>query len=196
MPVGDGTGDGLDAPGFRERLRRRETLAWEALYAACEQRVRLIAYRILPARLDPEAAAQQAWVRALHYARRLDAKRAPEPWLATICVNLCMSVLRRDKSNRRALEARRNVQEAPQADVPGFEGHNPVASRVRKSVSRLSRDQQRIVYLRFACEMPFEAIAETLGVSEATVRKRLSRAYGRLRRDLGDDEALGMLEPS
>lgn len=194
MPVGEGTGSDLDAPAFRERLRRREASAWEALYDACERRVRLVAYRILPERLDPEATAQQAWVRALHHAKRLDARRSPAPWLAAICVNLCISVLRRDKANRRAVEARRNVQEAPEEDSPAFEGHNPVALRVREGVSRLSRDQQQIVYLRFACEMSFQGIADALGVPEATVRKRLSRAYGRLRRDLGDDAGLENLE--
>lgn len=172
-------------PDFVARLRRREEAAWEDLYEACERRLRLIALRILPDRLDPEATAQQAWVRAIHHARRLDPGRDPVPWLASICVNLCISVLRRDRLHRKIL---REQQGSPGAPVRGFlarGGHTEADSRVRKHVSQLSREHQQVVYLRFVCNMGAGDMAAALGVSPATVRKRLSRAYAKLRQTLG-----------
>ena len=187
MPEGAHQDRGQTAHADGEALRRRDPGAWEALYERCGRRVRLIAHRILPPRLDPEAAAQQAWVRAIHRAPKLDPTRDPAPWLATICVNLCMSVLRRDQLARAVGLRRGASQDAPPHRFAGGEGHNPMGSRVREGVRGLSRDQQQIVYLRFACEMEYAEIAEVTGVAEATVRKRLSRAYGRLRTTLGGE---------
>ena len=156
----------------------------EVLYEACEHRVRGAAHRILPPRLDPEAAAQQAWVQAIHRARKLDPHRDPVPWMVSICVNLCISLVRRDKAGRVALDRRRRRDVVASA---GSEGHGFASSRVREGVATLSRAQQQIVYLRYACDMPYPEIAEVLGLREDTVRKRLSRAYRQLRMMWGGD---------
>ena len=196
MPGEEPLQDGLATPAFRARLRRREPEAWEALYDACGDRIRRIAWRILPDRHDPEAAAQQVWVQAIHRARRIDLQRPTEPWLASICVNLCVGLLRRDGRRRDLLGDRSKVPATPASSLGRIPGHKTDGSRVREGVRRLSRDQQQIVYLRFACDMRYGDIATVLGVAEATVRKRLSRAYARLRADLGGDAGLESLGAS
>ncbi len=195
MPGEERQGDALETPAFRLRLRRRETAAWELAYEAYEQRMRRITFRILPPHHDREAAAQQAWVQALHRARRMDPQRSTGAWLASICVHLCISLLRREGRRMRLLGDRTKAPSTPRRGIAEVPGHIPMASRVREVVRRLSSDQQQIIYLRFACEMRLREIAEVMDVPENTVRKRLSRAYGRLRRELGDDGLEGFVTP-
>ena len=185
-PRGD---DRFAQPAFRARIRHRDPAAWEALYAAYGVRLRRLAHRVLPARLDPEGVAQQAWVRGLHKAKRYDAARAPYPWLSTICVNLCISLMRREGVRRR------HEQEVVHAEagfgLPGRSGgHGESSTRVRRGVAALPRPLQQIVYFRYACEYPMADVAQLLGISEAAARKRMSRAYEKLRMDLDDMKGL------
>ncbi len=181
--------DPLAEPAFRARVRRRDPAAWEALYAAYGVRLRRLAHRVLPARLDPEAVAQQAWVRGLHKAKHYDPARAPYPWLSTICVNLCISLLRREGVRRR------HEQEVIHAEggiglLGRTGGHGESSARVRRGVAALARPLQQIVYLRYACEYAMADVAQLLGISEAAARKRMSRAYEKLRMDLDDLKGL------
>ena len=194
MPEHGHEGKHLATPAFCQRLRERNEAAWEDLYVAHENRIRAVAHRVLPVRLDPEALAQQVWVRAIHRARRIDVSRDPLPWLVTMCVNLCISVIRRDQLARRVLRRQRPAEASTVSSFLEIEGHKMPFPRVREGVATLSRDHQQILYLRFACELSNAEIAQAIDVREDTVRKRLSRAYGRLRTFLGDEADLG-LEP-
>ncbi len=188
-------GDAPQAPLHGQRLRQRDPAAWEALYDACGERVSRAAHKILPPRLDPEGAAQQTWVRAIHRARRLDLSRDPVPWILSICTNLCISVIRRDRIKQRVFH-RKQTEDEQAAQKSEWGRHGEEASRVRKGVSGLPRTLQEIVYLRYACGMPTEEVAEVLGLKQDAVRKRLSRAYSDLRTRLESEDAKASSEPA
>jgi len=173
---------------FRRRLREREPAAWEAVYEAFAGLVLGAAHRVLPPRLDPEAAAQDAWVLAIHRIHRLDPALGLVPWLVTLCVNHCISVLRRDRALQRIARLRRAGRAEGSGD--GNPGHDGEASRVRRGVARLPRSLQQILYLRYACDMRTLELSRVLGLSEPATRKRLSRAYARLRAVLDGGERL------
>jgi RNA polymerase sigma factor (sigma-70 family) len=54
------------------------------------------------------------------------------------------------------------------------------------AVSTLSPADQELIGLRYGSDLDFAAIGATLGVSEGTVRTRLWRALGRLRKVIAE----------
>ncbi len=55
---------------------------------------------------------------------------------------------------------------------------------VRQALLRLRDKDREVIILRYDEEFDFKAIAEILGISETGVRARLSRAMGRLRKEM------------
>jgi RNA polymerase sigma factor (sigma-70 family) len=166
-------------PEFQNRIRRRDPVAWAELYEAYAFRLECVARRVLPARLDPEGAAHEAWASALSKARQFGRRagsggQGPYPWLCRICINYCISVRRRDKG---------------QPDPPPPRGASAPAGRnteeVSRAVARLKPAQQLLIYLRFACQMAASEIGQLLGISVDAVRSQLYRAYEKLRAELG-----------
>ncbi len=58
--------------------------------------------------------------------------------------------------------------------------------RVWRAVDGLSQRQRTVFLLRYVEEMEIAEIGEATGLSEGTVKAHLSRALGRVRRDLGE----------
>jgi RNA polymerase sigma-70 factor, ECF subfamily len=132
---------------------------------------------VLP-RADAEEAVQEALVRA--WLRR-DACRSPEaplPWLLEITRNEARRVLGR--------EARRGslglLHPAPRED----DALAGAAARltVEQALGTLAERDRRVLHLRYAEDLTQVEVARRMGLPEATVKVRLHRARGRLRRAL------------
>ncbi|MGH2830030.1 MAG: RNA polymerase sigma factor [Actinomycetota bacterium] len=92
--------------------------------------------------------------------------------------NLATSRFRRIRTERRALP---RLVEREGASGPDIETRDQVWTAIR----RLSAQQRAVVALRFYEHMTEREIAATLGVTEGTVKKQLSRALERCRAHLG-----------
>lgn len=73
------------------------------------------------------------------------------------------------------------------ADAAEFASDCEQADRARAALARLKPSERDAVVLRFQGELSFREVAEACGVDEAAARKRVSRALGRLREDLGEE---------
>lgn len=125
-------------------------------------------------------AVQSAWPIAW---QRLGSLRDPErlrPWLMSVAANEARQWLR---SERR--RARREIlaDPLPPAD-PADRGER---LDLVAAVARLPVEDRRIVALRYIAGLTSAEIAQQLGGSAASVRGRLARILGRLRKELGDD---------
>ena len=124
-------------------------------------------------------AAQNAWSIAW---TRLGTVRDPariREWLVAISVNEARQLARRSQ--------RRQVREIP---VDGFD---PVAGDpaddidlvdLERALAGLSRDERRLLALRYVAGFDSTVIASRLGMSASGVRSRLARTLERLRREL------------
>ncbi len=65
------------------------------------------------------------------------------------------------------------------------------AARARRALETLKPTEREAILLRYGSELPFRDVAEACGVDEPTVRKRVSRALGRLREWLANEETSG-----
>ncbi|TMC48934.1 MAG: sigma-70 family RNA polymerase sigma factor [Chloroflexi bacterium] len=145
-------------------------LRWERLYA--EWRAPL--YRaavVLVGPAEGEEVVQDAFERGMRTEHFFDEVREPFPWLRQVVVRLALSRLR-----RRALWERARLL---------LDGHQASAyPDIAWALRRLAPTQRGAVVLRYYFRADYAEIAETLGLSQASVAKTLARAKAALRRDL------------
>jgi RNA polymerase sigma factor (sigma-70 family) len=100
-------------------------------------------------------------------------------WLLTIARRQIARCLQRGTMDRRALQ-RLGIQ-TPALDVGEAEeierraGLAPLRAALGEELERLSRDQREALRLRVVEERPYDEVAQSLGISEATARARVSR---------------------
>lgn len=109
-----------------------------------------------------------------------------EAWVFGIAHNLLRRYARKGRIERKALD-RLGVQvpavgEDDYQRIVELAGLAELRGRVEAAFAQLSADQSAAVRLRVIDELSYREVAETLGVSEQTVRARVSRAL----RHLGD----------
>lgn len=120
-----------------------------------------------------------------------------EAWIWAIARAELSHYLRRGKAERRAL-ARLGMQvpiltEEDHARIEELASLGELRVTVADALEDLDGDQREALRLRVVEERPYSAIAATLGVSEATVRARVSRGLRALARSL--DQTLTAEEP-
>ena len=152
----------------RERFVTQVTELQETLYRTARS--------ILRNEQDAQDAVQEAVTQAF---ARLHTLRDPakfKPWLLRILVNTCYDACRRRRSTV-YLEAVEETLAAPQSDCEE-------RMSLWSAVMRLPEEQKAVVTLFYYEDLPIRAISEVLGVTQGTVKTRLSRARGRLRQML------------
>jgi RNA polymerase sigma-70 factor (ECF subfamily) len=152
----------------------KETITWD--WGGLRTRCYREAVRVLP-RADAEEAVQEALVRA--WLRR-DACRSPEaplPWLLEITRNEARRVL-----GRQARLGSLELHPAPRED-DALAGA-AVRLTVEQALGTLAERDRRVLHLRYAEDLTQVEVARRLGLPEGTVKVRLHRARGRLRRAL------------
>ena len=152
----------------RERFVAQVTELQETLYRTARS--------ILRNEQDAQDAVQEAVTQAF---ARLHTLRDPakfKPWLLHILVNTCYDACRRRRSTV-YLEAVEETLAAPQSDCEE-------RMSLWSAVMRLPEEQKAVVTLFYYEDLPIRAISEVLGVTQGTVKTRLSRARGRLRQML------------
>ena len=136
---------------------------------------------------DPAAAMDIAQDTFLKLMGRMDQYRGEasfEAWLYRIVVNACLDHRR---GNRRFqplvdgfLDLFRSSKESALDDLLNDE----MRQQVQDVVAKLPPEQRMVVILRYTEGLPYEEIAEILGISKGTVASRLNRAHKILERRL------------
>ena len=163
---------------FRAAVQARCPKAWGQLFQLYSKPLLRKARFFLPARLDPENAVAEVWLKGIESARHYDPSQPPYPWLARICANVCLNIRRRPRLRLFGLR--------PDRDPPASEGEIACAraaahAALRHAVRQLSRRQGEVVVLRYLFGVRTKEIASLLGRRAAAVRKDLPRIADRLR---------------
>jgi RNA polymerase sigma-70 factor (ECF subfamily) len=166
---GEGSRALLDEAAIREFLRTD--------YARMTAAVALVAGNYSAA----EDAVQEAILRAWERSERGEHIESLARWVATVALNLSRSGIRRLFAERRARErlTRNPTTSDPSADE---------RLDVERAIASLPRRQRETIVLRYLLDMNTREVAETLGISEGTVKSSLARARTALATSLRADD--------
>jgi RNA polymerase sigma factor (sigma-70 family) len=107
------------------------------------------------------------------------------PWLLVTSRNLCRN---RQRSRARDVARRSKFEEAYEAAAPETPESaaelNDLRRAVAAAIDGLSGDERRLFELCIEGDMSYQAAADSLGISHAGVRNRVSRVRARLRHTL------------
>ena len=163
---------------YEELVRRYEAPAFRAALFVCGDAD------------EARDAAQEGFVRAWQALGRFRSGAEPRPWLMRIVVNAARN--RRRGSGRRTGLALRVAQDrpsdaaAPSPEVAVLAGERRV--ELLAAIERLREDDRLAIGLRWFAELGEAEMAAALNVPRGTVKSRLSRAMGRLRAVLGEED--------
>lgn len=172
-----------------EGVRRRDPDALAALFDRYFDRLYAVVHRMLGNRTEAEDAIQEVFLKVHRGAPSLDPTRDPGPWLVTIAANVCRDRWRSGPSRlaraSASFDADPGLRELVSDGGPGPERNLLAAERaerVREAVAKLKPESREVIVLREYEGLGYDRIAEMLGVNEAAVRKRFSRALDELGR--------------
>ncbi len=144
-----------------------------------------LAYRFCWNMDDAEDAVQNALVLAVGRQDQLRSRDRLWSWLRSIVVRQCQEIHRRKKRKRRNEEELRTQAHANgQTLVTDELGQQELDELLRSLINELPARQRTAITLRHLEGMEYVGIAETLGLSESTVRVHVRNARESLRRQL------------
>jgi RNA polymerase sigma-70 factor (ECF subfamily) len=160
-----------------ERLRAGEHGAFEDLVIAHQHQVFGVALRMLGNEADAQDAAQEVFLRAHQGMARFRGEARLSTWLYSIASRVCLSRL----SRRRGRPARGGEEVLERIPSPhGNPGEaleeGELGAALLRAIADLAEERRIVVVLRDLEGLPYEEIAEILGLPLNTVRSRLHRA--------------------
>ncbi len=164
-----------------ERARTYEAQALAEIYDRYAGPIYGYLYRVIGDAAHAEDLTGEVFLRLLQV---LHTRRAPRDnlvgWLYRVAHNLAMDLFRRQKKGPAVPLAEELIAQGDQpSDLIEDE---QVKQQLRARIRRLSSDQQRVVLLRFAEELPVAEVARLMGKSEGAVKILQHRALNRLRK--------------
>jgi len=161
-------------------MTREMNKEWFCAQVIANQTARFRAARsILKSDADAEDAVQEAILAAYSGLSRLREPDKFRPWILKILANECCETCRGRKSEA-------DIDELCEVLPAPAEDHNEKMT-LWDAVMRLPEDYRGVVTLFYYEDMTVRQISETLGLSEAGVKTRLSRGRGKLRLLLGEE---------
>jgi RNA polymerase sigma factor (sigma-70 family) len=164
-------------PEVLDSFRRGEAGAVAEMYREFGRMVYAVAYRVLGRRELAEEATQQTFVQAWRAAERIDVRRDPAPWLATIARRVAIDVYRyeacRPTSALDDADGLDRVAASPPPDIDVLDA----VWQVRRAIDALAPNEGEIVRLQHLDGMTHVEIARKLGIALGTVKSRSHRAH-------------------
>ena len=165
--------------------------ALEALVQVYQHAVVGFCHNMLGDTAQAEEVAQDVFLDAYKAMPRFRQQSSVRTWLFAIARKKCLQTLRNRERRRRITRDRQvHIAEQVHRDPPTLPGDaaEVVTQRVREGLSQLSHEERSFLTMRYDTDLSVADIARLLGLSMATVRRRLARALTRLR-EVIDGEA-------
>ena len=161
--------------------------AFEAVVRATHADTYALALRLMANEEDAKDVVQEAYFRAYRGLKRFRGEASFTTWLYRITANCAATHLgRRSRHRHESLdgEAADLVESRPDVDPEGRAEAALLRARVSAALEDLPSRLRAVVVLRDVYDLPHEAIATELGITEAAAKVRLHRARLRLRTQL------------
>ncbi|MGH2697710.1 MAG: RNA polymerase sigma factor [Actinomycetota bacterium] len=165
--------------------KRGDAGAYVRLVERYQRLAQRVAFVITHSTAEAEDAAQEAFVKAYYALGRFRGGAPFKPWLLRIVTNEALNRVR-SASRRAQLTARLehldppsgDAAPSPEAAVTEAEDHR----RLLDAVNGLAEKDRLAISCRYFLDLSEKETAEVLGWPRGTVKSRLARALGRLRR--------------
>jgi RNA polymerase sigma-70 factor (ECF subfamily) len=155
-------------------------LGLEQLYHTSYRRLFVQMYAICGDVAEAEDAVQDAFVAALRKRRELRSVSNPEAWVRTAALNR----LRNTWRHASVVKLYQPKVPGPQAPVEPSPEHVAIVT----ALAQVGRHEREVVVLHYLADLGVADVASELGISEGTVKSRLSRARSALAHLLDDRE--------
>jgi RNA polymerase sigma-70 factor (ECF subfamily) len=164
-----------------QAARQGDQVAFESLVRPLIGQAHRLAYGMLRDHHAAEDAVQEATLKAWRRFHQFREGSTIRPWYLAIVANECRSLLRHRW--RRVL----TMDELPE---PGVLTEEATVSSLdlERALARLTFEHRVVLCLFYFLGLPQEEIAHTLGIRVGTVKSRVNRAIGSLRRHLAVPE--------
>jgi RNA polymerase sigma-70 factor (ECF subfamily) len=154
-----------------------------------------LAYRLVGNEEDARDVVQEAYLRAYKSLKKFREDAAFSTWLYRIVANCASTALgKRNRTRHEVLDDDAMLEETRVESDPV--AHNEALAerdRLTDALAELPDALRSVVVLRDVYDLPHDAIAAELGISEANAKVRLHRARRKLRETLyplrGEDQA-------
>jgi RNA polymerase sigma-70 factor, ECF subfamily len=174
-----------------QRAQQNDTQAFGELVMAYQSFTYNLALRSLGDPQEAQDAAQEAFLRAWQALPGFRGDCRFSTWLYRIVVNLCFN--RRPRLRRDFAAISMDASDEEGWDFPDG-GANPLQLVERKeqraflhrAIERLPEAYRLLILMRYGQELPYEEIAEILGIPLGTVKTGLFRAKAQLKSTLLD----------
>ena len=161
-----------------------ESAALAELYQSTKTAVYGMALSYLKNAHDAQDLTQDVYVQVWNCAEQYRPAGSPMGWLLTVCRNLCLMRLRREKNNAALSE---EEWDAIPAQECGLDADERIL--LQYALATLSDEERRIVLLHAATGMKHREIAALLGLTLPTVLSKYHRALKKMRVILEGDDA-------
>jgi RNA polymerase sigma-70 factor (ECF subfamily) len=154
-----------------------------------------LAYRLTGNEEDARDVVQDAYLRAFKGMRKFRGDAQFSTWMYRIVANCASTALtkRRKTRHEELPDEGPFADERPEIDPEVMAEASTLRDRVGVALDKLPPRLRAVVVLRDVYDLPHEAIASELGISEAAAKVRLHRARRKLREQLfpmpGEEEA-------
>ena len=167
--------------------RQNDPNAWRYLVRFYSPLVYRIAARMLRSQQDAEDASQEVFMRVHRSINSHDPTRPLAPWLTKITYNICLKrISRRSQRTEKEVELFEDYRpeednsKTPELQMTGKQ----MTMHVLGALDRLSAQDRALVAMRYSEGFTDSEIAESTSMPVGTIKTRLHRARGKLRKIL------------
>jgi len=182
----DETGDQIDLNETVTNAKEGDPEAFEALVRATHADTYTLAYRLTGNEEDARDVVQETYLRAYKGLKRFRGEAQFTTWLYRITANCASTHLGRRRKHRHDEldESVGLVDERAEHDPILRADASELREELKVALQDLPPKLRSVIVLRDIYDLPHEAIAEELGISETAAKVRLHRARKKLREEI------------
>jgi RNA polymerase sigma-70 factor (ECF subfamily) len=174
-----------------EACRRKDYEAFGKLLDAYQNRVFGFVRRMVPNAEEAADITQEVFIRAFQNFHRFDARSSVRTWLFRIAYNLCVDRARKVDRSPTEVSLQGTVEIDETFDVPDGRWQPDqlaidaeIAAAIDVAISTMSEKLKTVLLLHDKEDLPYDEIAELVGVPVGTVKSRLFLARAHLQQHL------------
>jgi RNA polymerase sigma-70 factor (ECF subfamily) len=179
--------DGISDADLARKCRKNSAEAWRELVRRVSPLVYRLSLRMLRSREEAEDACQEVFLRIHRSFDTFDATRPLAPWVGRITYNVCLRRLGKMSLKKSLTTDPEEIAQVSDAANPGPEvqaAGKEANELLEEALLKLSAQDQALVDLRYREGLSDAEVAEATGMPVGTVKTRLHRARGKLRKIL------------
>ncbi|MCL6474380.1 MAG: sigma-70 family RNA polymerase sigma factor [Firmicutes bacterium] len=181
------------------RCKGNDLTAFDEIVERYQHKIYGYVKRLVGNETDAEDITQEVFLKALNSLHRFREESSLQTWLFRIATNLCRDAHRRRQREKGWLSLWRQADEQSETEEGGIvdppdDRFNPeklllreeLGAMLSEAMEQLPLAMREVLILHDVEQMPYEEIAQALGVPLGTVKSRLFHARARLRESLAN----------